>query len=107
MVKLFNFLHTITLSSIESGGNQSSVTTPLYTAISKIGPYAISIVLVLSLVYSIILGVQYSKSTSDDERKAAQKKLISFVIGAVVVIGLITLLYAIREPLAQWANSIK
>lgn len=106
MGKFINFLHSITLSSLESGGNQSNVTTPLYTAISSIGPYAISIVLVLSLIYSIILGVQYSKSASDDERKAAQKKLISFVIGAVVVLGLIVLLYALREPLARWANSV-
>ena len=82
----------------------SAVTSPIYKAIDLLGPYAIGIILVCGLIYSIILGVGYSKAATTDERKAAQKKIISFVIGLVVILGLVVLLYAIREPLAQWAS---
>ena len=83
----------------------SNVTYPLYKFISGVGPYAIGVSLALSIFVVIIYGVQYAKAEGTDERKAAQKKLISFVIGAVVILLLIIILYAIREPLAQWANS--
>ena len=79
---------------------------PIYRAIDLLGPYAIGVVGLLSLIYSIILGVGYSKAENGDERKAAQKRLISFVIGAVVVLILIILLYALREPLSNWADSV-
>lgn len=79
---------------------------PIYRAIDLLGPYAIGVVGLLSLIYSIILGVGYSKAENGDERKAAQKRLISFVVGAVVVLILIILLYALREPLSNWADSV-
>lgn len=85
--------------------NESAVTAPLYKFVVELGPYVLGVLLVLSIFYSIILGVQYAKSESNDERKAAQKKLISFVIGAVVIGLLIAILLAIRAPLSEWAQS--
>ena len=53
----------------------------------------------------IILGVKFSKATSNDEAKAAQKQLINAIIGVVAVVVLLSILYAVREPLIAWANS--
>ena len=75
---------------------------PLYKGIDLIGPYAISIIGVLSLFYGVFLGVKYAKSETADQKANAQKTLINFVIGAVVVMVLISVLYAIREPLSNW-----
>ena len=78
----------------------SAVTSPLYKFIDLVGPYVIGVLIVLSMIYSIILGVRYSKSDDDAGRKNAQQQLINFIIGAVAIIVLITILYAIRKPLA-------
>ena len=85
-------------------GDHAAVS-PLYKGIDLIGPYAISIVGMLSLFYGIFLGVKYAKSESADQKANAQKTLINFVIGAVVVFVLISVLYAIRGPLSQWITS--
>lgn len=90
---------------LAENAKDSAVTMPLYKVIDMLGPYMIGVGLMCSLIYSIILGVQYSKSESTDERKNAQKKLISFIVGAVVIMVLLVLLYALREPLAEWANA--
>jgi len=78
---------------------------PLYQAVTEIGPYAIGIVAVLGLFYAIILGVKFSKANGTDETQAAKKQLINAIIGIVAVIVLLSILYAIREPLIDWANS--
>ena len=78
---------------------------PLYKGIDLIGPYAISIVGMLSLFYGVFLGVKYAKSETADQKANAQKTLINFAIGAVVVMVLISVLYAIREPLSAWITS--
>ncbi|MBQ7452676.1 MAG: hypothetical protein IJS68_00175 [Clostridia bacterium] len=92
---LSNFIHLLDEATADS-----PVTSPLYKFIDLVGPYAIGVLLVLSIVYSIILGVRYSKSDDDAGRKNAQSQLVNFVIGAVAIIILITILYAIRKPLA-------
>ena len=78
---------------------------PLYNAITLIGPYAISIVLTLGILYGIIIGVKFAKAEDSDERKKLQKVLVNGVIGAVTVLILLVVLYAIREPLVRWMNS--
>ena len=86
-------------------GDAEAAIDPLYQAVTTIGPYAIGVVLALGLIYAIILGVKFSKATSNDEAKAAQKQLINAIIGVVAVVVLLSILYAIREPLIAWANS--
>ena len=82
----------------------SAVTGPLFRFIDLVGPYAISVVLILSLIYSIILGTRYSKAESTDDRKKVQKQLVGFVIGAIVILTLLIILYAIRGNLADLSS---
>ncbi|MBQ7579541.1 MAG: hypothetical protein IJT25_03330 [Clostridia bacterium] len=94
-------LTNLYLSVISFLGADSAVTGPLFKFIDLIGPYAIGVVLILSLIYSIILGTRYSKAESSDDRKKVQKQLVSFVIGALVILTLLIILYAIRGNLAD------
>lgn len=98
-MKIFKVLYSV----IASGGDE--VLNPIYGGISVVGPYAISVVAALSLFYGIFLAVKYAKCQTVEEKVNAQKTLINFIIGAVVVIVLICVLYAIREPLADFINS--
>ena len=78
---------------------------PLYDAITTIGPYAIGVVGALGLIYSVILGVKLSKAEKAEDFEAAKKQLISAIIGVVTITVLLSILYAIREPLIEWANN--
>ena len=99
MDKILSSIYFI-LDAVQS--QDHAAVSPLYKGIDLIGPYAISIVGVLSLFYGIFLGVKYAKSETADQKANAQKTLINFVIGAVVVMVLISVLYAIRVPLSNW-----
>lgn len=77
----------------------SGATTPIYQAVTLLGPYVLGVCALLSLIYGIILGVKLAKSEDAEERKKVQKTLINFVIGAISVLLLLTILYAIREYL--------
>lgn len=93
---------TLTYIAASTG---EGVLNPIYEGITLIGPYAISVVLVLSIFYGIFLGVKYSKAQDESEKANAQKTLINFLIGAGVILVLISVLYAIRGPLAEWINN--
>ncbi len=82
----------------------SSVVNPIYSGLSLVGPYAIGVVMALCLFYGVFLGVKYAKATEEDEKANAQKTLINFIIGAIVVLVLLCVLYAIREPLANFIS---
>ena len=56
------------------------------------------------MIYSIFLGVKYAKCEQPDEKANVQKTLINFIIGAVTIVILISVLYAIRGPLTDWIN---
>ncbi len=89
-------------SFLAAGGKD--VTDPLYNGITVVGPYAISVVAGLSLIYSVFLGVKYAKCEQADEKANVQKTLINFIIGAVTIVVLISILYAIRGPLTDMIN---
>lgn len=99
-MKFFNMFYSLVLAS---GGEE--VINPIYEGLTLIGPYAIGVVLLLSLFYGIFLAVKYAKCTTAEERANAQKTLINFIIGAVIVVVLIVVLYAIRGPLADFIDS--
>lgn len=86
-------------------GAAESAVDPLYKAITLIGPYAIGIVLTLGVLYGVIVGVKFAKAEGKEERAKLQKVLVNGVVGAVVVLILLVVLYAIREPLVEWMNS--
>lgn len=93
------------LKSLILAGAGEEVLNPVYEGMTMVGPYAIGVVLGLSIFYGIFLAVKYSKCQTAEEKLNAQKTLINFIIGAVVVIVLIGVLYAIRQPLADLINS--
>lgn len=86
-------------------GEGEEVISPLYDGISLVGPYAISVCLVLSILWGIFLGVKYAKAEDPGERENLHKVLVNFVIGAVSVLILISIIYAIRAPLAAWLDA--
>lgn len=81
------------------------VISPLYDGISLIGPYAISVCLVLSIFWGVFLGVKYTKAEDPGEKENLHKILVNFCIGAVTVLILICVVYAIREPLARYIDA--
>lgn len=93
------------LISLLAENNAESAINPLYEAITTIGPYAIGIVGALGLIYAIVLGVKFSKAQGQEEVTAAKKQLVNAIIGVITILVLLSILYAIREPLIQWANS--
>lgn len=95
-----NFLKVLCTST----GGEKAVS-PLYDAITLLGPYAMGVVCLLGIIYGIILGVKFAKSEKADERAALQKALISGVIGFLAILVLIVILYAIREPLVKFMDS--
>ena len=80
------------------------VVSPLYDGITLIGPYAISVCLVLSIFWGIFLGVKYAKAEDLSEKVNLHKILVNFFIGAITVIILIAIIYAIRGPLAKFVD---
>ena len=80
------------------------VVSPLYDGITLIGPYAISVCLVLSIFWGIFLGVKYAKADDPGEKENLHKILVNFCIGAFAVLVLIGIVYAIREPLVRFID---
>ena len=95
------------LNMISFLSENNSAVDPLYEGITLVGPYALGVIITLSLFYGIFLGVKYAKAQTVDEKANMQKTIVNFAIGAVVVIVLISVLYAIRGPLVSWINSGK
>ncbi len=85
-------------------GEGDDVVSPLYDGITLIGPYAIAVCLTLSIFWGVFLGVKYAKAEDPGEKENLHKVLINFCIGAVTVLILIGVVYAIREPLAAYID---
>ena len=81
------------------------VVSPLYDGITTIGPIAISVCLILSIFWGIFLGVKYAKAEDPGEKENLHKILVNFCIGAVAIIVLIGIVYAIRKPLVALIDS--
>ena len=91
--------------SILLAGSGEDVINPIYEGMTLLGPYALGVVASLSLFYGLFLAVKYAQCQSAEEKLNVQKTLINFIIGAGIVIVLIAVLYAIRQPLADYINS--
>lgn len=85
-------------------GEGDKVVSPIYDGITLVGPYAISVCLLLSVFWGIFLGVKYAKAEDPSEKDNLHKVLVNFCIGALAVIILIAIIYAIREPLARFID---
>lgn len=80
------------------------VVSPLYDGITLIGPYAMGVVMLLSMIWGIFLGVKYARAEDATEKANAHQVLVNFCIGAVTVIILIAIVYAIRGPLVDFID---
>ena len=98
MVKFLSRIKSLFLT----GGDD--VISPLYDGITLIGPYAIAVCLTLSIFWGVFLGVKYAKAEDPGEKENLHKVLVNFCIGAVTVLILISVVYAIREPLARYID---
>ena len=65
----------------------------------------LAVCLVLSIFWGIFLGVKYAKCEDPGEKENLHKVLVNFCIGAIAVLVLIAVVYAIREPLARFIDS--
>ena len=100
MVELINQI-TLSLLCSEAG---EEVISPIYDGITLVGPYAIGVCLVLSLFWGVFLGVKYAKADDAAEKENLHKVLVNFVIGAISVLILIAIIYAIRGPIASFID---
>lgn len=78
---------------------RASAVSPIYSAIDLVGPYVLSVCTMLTAIYAIILGVKLAKAEDAENRKKVQKTLINFLVGAVSVLILLSILYGIRDVL--------
>ena len=101
---IFNLINVLA-ADLGQGTQGANAVDPLYNAITVIGPYALSVVVALGLIYGVIVGVKYAKAEKAEDRAVLHKVLINGVIGFVAVIILLGILYAIRGPLVRWMNS--
>ena len=76
--------------------DNNSPASPIYEAITLIGPYALGVITLLVMIYGIVLGVKFAKAEDKEQRKKLQQTLINFIIGAVSIYILLALLYVIR-----------
>jgi len=102
MLEFINFIlgtTTTELDSVTNGGN--ATLDPIYDMLTVLLPSAMGIVFAIGVIYGIVLGVQYSKAAGAEEREKIKKRIISAAIGIVVIIALLGLLFALREPLSK------
>lgn len=61
------------------------------------------------LIYSIVLGVNYSKAENADKREEAKKRLVNTIIGFVILLVLLVLLRVFTnnaEEISDWIHSV-
>lgn len=61
------------------------------------------------LIYSIVLGVNYSKAENADKREEAKKRLVNTIIGFVVLLVLLILLRVFTnniDEIDDWIHSV-
>lgn len=89
----------------ETVDDKNNALSPMYQALDIILPVALGLILLAGVIYSVVLGTQYSKAVSADERDTARKKLINAVLGFVIVIILVALLWVLKDPLMRAMNN--
>ncbi len=78
----------------------------LISAVYKvIGPVLI-VVATAGVIYAIVVGVKFVRADSKDEREEAKQKLISVIVGIVVVAVLIALFYFLSWAITSGAIKI-
>lgn len=61
------------------------------------------------LIYSIVLGVNYSKAENPDKREEAKKRLVNTIVGFVILLVLLVLLRLFTnnaEAISTWVKEV-
>ncbi len=95
MNTLLNFVNLLGASYTFNTGQEwlDSMLTTIRDIIETIVVPVIVIVATVGLIYAIVLGVNYAKAETTDQKEEAKKRIINVVVGALLMIVLMLLLY--------------
>lgn len=65
----------------------------MYNIINSLVVPIIIMVAVIGIIYSIVLGVNYARAETSDQKEEAKKRIINVVVGALLMIVLMLLLW--------------
>ena len=91
-MKLQLLLSKFMMGSVElkNGGNMPTwifnILNPIFSVLQSLLLPVIIILGIAGMVYAIVLGVQFARAESSDQRDAAKKRLINAVIGVVIML---------------------
>ena len=93
------FQDAINSNPDEYSGYQALV--PILSLIDSALVPILIVLLSVATIYAVVLGVNMARADSGDKREEAKKRLINFLIGAVIIIVLIAIIYAIAANLTS------
>ncbi len=79
-----------------------------YSIINAIVVPVLILVAVVGIIYSIVLGVNYARAETSDQKEEAKKRIINVVVGALLMIVLMLLLWlfvANADTIFGWVQS--
>lgn len=85
-------------------GDYNASVSPIYEFLDTFGPFLISMILGLGVIYCIVLMVKFVREESADERNKVKKQAINAVISFGVVVVLLVVLYAMRGTFTELMN---
>ena len=91
-------------AAIDANPDEYSGYQALVPILSLIDSALVPILIVLlsvATIYSVVLGVNMARADSGEKREEAKKRLIDFLIGAVIIIVLIAIIYALAANLTS------
>ena len=91
------FQEAINSNPEEYGGYQAIV--PILNLIDSALVPVLIVLLSVGTIYAVVLGVNMARADNGEKREEAKKRLINFLIGAVIIIVLIAIIYAIAANL--------
>lgn len=91
-------LNLISLLASGSGGVgdlADTVYDQFINVVHIVMPTILSIVLVFGVIYGIVLGINFAKAEDAEGRDKAKGKLINMIIGVLVMLVIISVVYAV------------
>lgn len=85
-----------------------NILAPILTVLNWLLPVVMILLGFVGVIYGIILGLKYAKSETADQKDAAKKRLINFVVGiliAIVAVMLMFLFIKFMPNIFGWAAS--
>ncbi len=92
--KMMNFLG-LEKDGIDYGNSPEWVVNLIAPIIRVLDSFLLPVIIILGvagMIYGIILGVQYAKAETADQREEAKKRMINGIIGIVIMLVLLILM---------------